>query len=303
MNQDAPMLPSSSGAAGVAGAAPSATSATSAGSPDAVRAQVRERYGQIARDAVRPPACCQPGAGCGPAGEAETTAALLGYRPDDSAAAPAGAELGLGCGNPTAIAALREGERVLDLGAGAGFDAFLAARQVGPQGRVIGVDMTPDMVDRARHNARAVAASNVEFRLGEIEHLPLADESIDVALSNCVINLSPDKPAVFAEVFRVLAPGGRLAFSDVVTTGPIPSALADDVSALTSCITGAAPLEEVRAMLTAAGFVDVSIEVTARSAEIVNSWRPGLDSFLASTLIQARKPGGAASCCGPACCA
>lgn len=300
MNQDAPILPSSSGAAP---SATSATSATTAAGADAVRAQVRERYGQIARDTVRPPACCQPGAGCGPTADAPTAAALLGYRPDDSAAAPEGADLGLGCGNPTAIAALRQGERVLDLGAGAGFDAFLAARQVGPQGRVIGVDMTPDMVDRARQNARAVAASNVEFRLGEIEHLPLADASIDVALSNCVINLSPDKPAVFAEVFRVLAPGGRLAFSDVVTTGPVPSALADDVAALTSCITGAAPLEEVRAMLSAAGFVDVTIEVTARSAEIVNSWRPGLDSFLASTLIQARKPGGDKSCCGPACCA
>jgi arsenite methyltransferase len=265
---------------------------------DDVRTVVREHYGSIARGAgAGPPGCCSP---------AGTAAATLGYTPDQTTAVPDGADLGLGCGNPTAIAALRDGETVLDLGAGGGFDSFIAARQVGPRGRVIGVDMTADMVARARDNARKVNASNVEFRLGEIEHLPVADASIDVILSNCVINLSPDKPAVFREAFRVLRAGGRLAISDIVATGPIPAELQDQAAALAGCITGAAPLDDVRAMLAAAGFADVEVTVAPRSAEIVGAWLPGIERFVAAATIEARKPGGpaaaAGSCCEPACC-
>jgi SAM-dependent methyltransferase len=235
-----------------------------------------------------------------------TAAVTLGYTADQTGAVPDGADLGLGCGNPTALAGLREGEVVLDLGAGGGFDCFIAARQVGPSGRVIGVDMTADMVARARDNARKVNAANVEFRLGEIEHLPVADASIDVILSNCVINLSPDKPAVFREAFRVLRAGGRLAISDVVATGPIPIELQNQAAALAGCVAGAAPLDDLRAMLGAAGFVDVEVKIAPRSAEIVGAWLPGIERFVASATIEARKPGGstkAGSCCEPECCA
>jgi SAM-dependent methyltransferase len=264
---------------------------------DDTRTIVRDHYAQIARTgSTCAPGCC----GAPPAGYAET----LGYSADEQQAAPDGADLGLGCGNPTAIAALRPGETVLDLGAGGGFDCFLAARQVGPEGRVIGVDMTPDMIARARSNARKVAAANVDFRLGEIEHLPVADATIDVILSNCVINLSPEKPAVFAEAFRVLRPGGRLAISDVVATGPIPPELQDQAAALAGCVSGATPIDELRAMLAAAGFVDVEVRISPRSAEVVGSWLPGIERFVASATIEARRPPAAArECCGPSCCA
>ena len=265
---------------------------------DDVRAVVREHYGTIARGTSTG---CAPGC-CSSAG---TAAATLGYTTDQTGVVPDGADLGLGCGNPTVIASLREGETVLDLGAGGGFDCFIAAHQVGPRGRVIGVDMTADMVARARENARKVNAANVEFRLGEIEHLPVGDASVDVILSNCVINLSPDKPRVFREAFRVLRTGGRLAISDVVATGPIPEELQNQAAALAACVSGAAPLDEVRAMLAAAGFVDVEVKIAPRSAEIVGSWLPGIERFVASATIEARKPSGdvGATCCGPECCA
>ena len=270
---------------------------------DDVRTVVREHYGNIARGAGT---SCAPGC-CSSAGTAAgTAAASLGYTADQTEAVPDGADLGLGCGNPTAIASLRDGETVLDLGAGGGFDCFIAAHQVGPRGRVIGVDMTADMVARARANARKVNATNVEFRLGEIEHLPVADASVDVILSNCVINLSPDKPAVFREAFRVLRAGGRLAISDVVATGPIPAELQSQAAALAGCIAGAAPLDDVRAMLAAAGFVHVEVTIAPRSAEIVGSWLPGIEQFVASATIEARKPGGGVDdggCCAPGCCA
>lgn len=266
---------------------------------DEVRATVREHYGNIARGARTG---CAPGC-CSTAG---TAAAALGYTADEAAIVPEGADLGLGCGNPTAIASLRDGETVLDLGAGGGFDCFIAAHQVGPRGRVIGVDMTADMVARARENARKVSATNVEFRLGEIEHLPVADASIDVILSNCVVNLSPDKPAVFRETFRVLRAGGRLAISDVVATAAIPVELHNQAAALAGCIAGAAPLEDVRGMLAAAGFTDVDVTIAPRSAEIVGAWLPGIERFVASATIEARKPGAdasAGSCCESGCCA
>jgi len=264
-----------------------------------VRAIVREHYGTVARTGASTgcaPTCCAPGSA--------TSASLLGYGADDATSVPEGADLGLGCGNPTAIAALRPGQTVLDLGAGGGFDCFIAAHQVGPSGKVIGVDMTADMVALARANARKVAATNVEFRLGEIEHLPVADGSVDVILSNCVINLSPEKAAVFAEAYRVLAPDGRLAISDVVATGPIPSELANQAAALAGCVAGAAPIDEVRGMLERAGFVDVRITIAPRSAEIVGSWLPGIEAFVAAATIEARKPrAGETSCCKPGCCA
>jgi SAM-dependent methyltransferase len=265
---------------------------------DQTRATVRDHYGEIAR---RGGGGCAPGC-CGPV--AATQATTLGYSEADQRAVPEGADLGLGCGNPGAIAAIRPGETVLDLGSGAGFDCFLAARQVGPTGKVIGVDMTADMIARARDNARKIAADNVEFRLGEIEHLPVADASVDVILSNCVINLSPEKAAVFREAFRVLRPGGRLAISDVVATAPIPPELQDDAAALSGCIAGAAPVEEVRRMLAAAGFVDIDVAIAPRSAEVVGSWMEGIDRFVASATIEGRKPrAGEKTCCGPECCA
>src|SRR6188474_1391553 len=199
---------------------------------DDVRATVRDHYGSIARTATT---SCAPGC-CGSVG---TAAMTLGYTADQTDAVPDGADLGLGCGNPTAIASLRDGEIVLDLGAGAGFDCFIAAHQVGPTGRVIGVDMTADMVHRARDNARKVKATNVEFRLGEIEHLPVADASVDAILSNCVINLSPDKAAVFREAFRVLRDGGRLAISDVLATKAMPPEVQKNIEAYTGCVAGA----------------------------------------------------------------
>ncbi|MBK6682958.1 MAG: arsenite methyltransferase [Deltaproteobacteria bacterium] len=265
---------------------------------DEVRTAVREQYGAVARREAAPGACA-PGC-CGPSPQASLA---LGYSADELAAVPEGANLGLGCGNPQAIASLRRGETVLDLGAGAGFDCFLAARQVGPEGRVIGVDMTADMVTKARANAQKAEAKNVEFRLGEIEHLPLADQTVDVILSNCVINLSPDKAAVFADAFRVLKPGGRLAISDVVLLRELPAALANDVTALTGCVAGAATVEHVQELLERSGFRDIHIEVKRESKDAIKDWLPGsgVEDFVSSATIQATKPG-AASCCAPSCC-
>jgi SAM-dependent methyltransferase len=205
---------------------------------------------------------------------------------------PGDADLGLGCGNPGVIARLEAGERVLDLGSGGGFDAFLAARQVGATGKVIGVDMTAGMIDLARRNAAKVGLSNVEFRLGDIERLPVADGSVDVIMSNCVINLAPDKPAVFREAFRVLAPGGRLAISDMVAIGDLPAAIAEDPAAYTGCVAGAVPVAELERMIAEAGFERVSVAVRAQSRELVEDWSPGSGAadVVAAALIEAVKP-------------
>jgi arsenite methyltransferase len=261
---------------------------------DEIRAQVRTAYAKVAKGA--------DGCSVGCCGGRDGGSLALGYSERDLANAPEGSDLGLGCGNPQAIAALRSGETVLDLGSGAGFDSFLAARRVGGKGRVIGVDMTPEMVAKAREHGRRVGAANVEFRLGEIEHLPVADGSIDVILSNCVINLSPDKTAVFREAFRVLKPGGRLAISDVVAVGEMPRALAESVEALTGCVSGAATLGDVRSMLAAAGFEAVKIDVRPESRAIIGRCMPGAEDYVASATIEGTKPG-AAACCAPSCCA
>jgi SAM-dependent methyltransferase len=220
---------------------------------DDVHELVRDRYAQIARAGTPvPEAGC-----CGPTPDA--LARRMGYASEEIAAAPEGANLGLGCGAPLQFARLAPGETVLDLGSGAGFDAFLAAREVGAAGRVIGVDMTPEMLERARRNAEAVGAANTEFRAGRIEALPVEDASVDVVISNCVINLVPDKAAVYREIARVLKPGGRLVVSDIVLDAPLPPLVADDVAALTGCVAGAALREDYLGMISAAGLVDVEV--------------------------------------------
>ncbi|MDV2989048.1 MAG: arsenite methyltransferase [Dehalogenimonas sp.] len=220
-----------------------------------IKSYVKERYGGIARSGGG----CGCGSGCCGSPAPDTIAKVIGYAEEDLAAVPDGANLGLGCGNPTAIAALQPGETVLDLGSGAGFDAFLAARQVGPTGQVIGVDMTPDMLSRAKANAVKGGFSNVEFRQGEIENLPVASGTVDTIISNCVINLSPDKPKVFAEAFRVLKPGGRIAVSDIVLTEALPDYVRDSVSAYTACVAGAILKEEYLDALRQAGFQNIEI--------------------------------------------
>ncbi|GAO01463.1 arsenite methyltransferase [Anaeromyxobacter sp. PSR-1] len=253
---------------------------------DEIRQAVREHYGRVAVEGSG----CGCGTGC--CGASPTTSLALGYTSSDLEAAPEGANLGLGCGNPQAIAALRPGEDVLDLGSGGGFDCFLAAKQVGPEGRVIGVDMTPEMVARARANAKQLDAQNVEFRLGEIEHLPVADASVDVVLSNCVVNLSPDKPAVLREVFRVLRPGGRIALSDVVATAPLPCEIGEGVAAYMGCVAGAALVDDLRGWLDAAGFVETSVRVDEASRAMIGEWLPGTgaERFVASASIKGVKP-------------
>jgi SAM-dependent methyltransferase len=265
--------------------------------PDEVRALVRDHYGRVAE---APKSACAPGC----CGANPDNSAALGYSAEEMAAAPEGANLGLGCGNPQAIAALRAGETVLDLGSGAGFDSFLAARQVGPTGRVIGVDMTPAMLTRARENARKVGAANVEFRLGEIERLPVADGTVDVILSNCVINLSPDKPAVFREALRVLKPGGRLAISDVVALQPIPAPMLEQAIAIAACVAGAAEVTDLERWLREAGFTDVRVTVKPESRDFIAGWVPGsgAEAYVASATVEAVRPGGK-SCCPPGCCA
>ena len=255
---------------------------------DDVRTAVRERYGSVARSTTS--SCCSTSGCCGQNAEASLK---VGYSAEDLATAPEGANMGLGCGNPHAIAALQPGETVLDLGAGGGFDCFLAAKQVGPSGQVIGVDMTPDMVSKARQNAQKLDTDNVEFRLGEIEHLPVANDTIDVILSNCVINLSPAKEAVFRDAWRVLKPGGRLAVSDVVLIRPLPQALANDVAALTGCIAGASTTENLRSLLAAAGFEEIQIGEKPGSREFIRDWMPGsgIEDYATSANIQAIKRG------------
>ena len=200
--------------------------------------------------------------------------------------------MGLGSGNPVALASLTSGETVVDLGCGGGFDCFLASKEVGKSGKVIGVDMTPEMITKARENAEKMGTGNVEFRLGEIEHLPVADNSADIIMSNCVINLSPDKLSVYRDAFRVLKPGGRLAISDMVATAPLPDEIRKDLALLTACIGGAATIEDTEQMLKKAGFQDIKIKPNKKSADFIREWIPGkrVEDYVVSAYIEAIKP-------------
>ncbi len=259
-----------------------------------IRDVVRERYGKTAEGVTggrcddNDSSCC----GAKDPTQADIISLSLGYSDEDVAAVPEGANLGLGCGNPQAIAALKPGETVLDLGSGAGFDCFLAARAVGETGAVIGVDMTPQMVSKARKNADLGNFPNVEFRLGEIEHLPAGDNSADVIISNCVINLSPDKPQVFREAFRALKPGGRLAVSDIVATADLPDHIKGDMFLYSECISGAETIDALEAMMRAAGFENIRISPKDESREFIREWAPGkaVEDYLVSAAIEAQKP-------------
>ncbi len=257
-----------------------------------IKSSVQKYYGEIARASG---SCCTPATSTGfCCGDTGAYSESLGYAPEDMSAAPSESNLGLGCGNPQAIANLRAGEVVLDLGSGAGFDCFLAAKRVGDSGKVIGVDMTPEMITRARTNAKNGKYKNVEFRLGEIESLPVADASVDIIISNCVINLSPDKPKVFREAFRVLKLGGRLAISDIVACIPLPKEIRDDAALISGCIGGAATMEELAEMIRAAGFERVQILPKAESRKFIKDWVEGMniEDLVVSATIEARKAKG-----------
>ena len=274
-------------------------------SPEQVKETVRAGYAAIATG--RQSSCCSGSSGrCGPADPARL-AAGVGYDAESLAKLPEGANMGLSCGNPIALAALKEGQTVLDLGSGGGFDAFLAGVRVGAAGRVIGIDMTPEMLDKARANIddyrRRTGLDNVEFRLGEIEHLPVQDASVDVVLSNCVINLSPDKPQVWREVFLVLKPGGKVSVSDLALLKPLPDDIREMAEALVGCVAGAATLAETRAMLEEAGFTSIQLTPVTdyvRSMEDCNDplfmeiteklpAGEGMADYVVSLSIEARK--------------
>jgi SAM-dependent methyltransferase len=254
---------------------------------DEIRQQVSQRYAKVAAGGG---GCCGPSTGCcaDPFGHPEVSE-KLGYSGADIAGVPEGANMGLGCGNPQAIAQLKPGETVLDLGSGGGFDCFLAARQVGVEGKVIGVDMTPEMISKARKNAINGGFTNVEFRLGEIEHLPVADNSVDVIISNCVINLSPDKPAVFAEAYRVLRPQGRIAVSDVVALKPLPEKMQNSQEAYCDCVAGAVSVGELEQILIRQGFDSVQVDLKPESAEFIKTWFPDAEKYVCSASIKAVK--------------
>lgn len=271
---------------------------------DEHRRNVREAYAQVAKANNEGQSC-----GCGPSccgtsddGAINTLISTrLGYSQADLDLVPAGADMGLGCGNPKAIAALKPGETVVDLGSGGGFDCFLAVREVGSSGRVIGVDMTPDMVSKARANALKGQYENLEFRLGEIEHLPIADGVADAVISNCVINLSPNKPQVFRDAFRVLKAGGRLAISDVVATVELPEEMRNDAGLISGCMGNASLIVDLEEMMRAAGFEQIRIQPKDESKEFIKDWAPGqnVTDFVVSATIEAVKPG---ACCGGCSC-
>ncbi len=293
-----------------------------------IRETVRERYGSIAKGGSVLPettpaaSCCAPSATpkqtlpmascCAPvdtAAKAEASCCgtedfstekmaaymgKLGYSKEDLAGVPDGANMMLGCGNPLALASVKPGETVVDLGCGGGFDCFLAAKEVGETGRVIGVDMTSDMITKARRNVEKIQTKNVEFRLGEIEHLPIADNTADIIMSNCVINLSPDKMSVYRDAYRVLKPGGRLAISDVVATAPLPDDIKNNLALLSACIGGAATIKDTEEMLQAAGFKEIRVTPNDKSREIIREWDPGKTKkaadYIVSAYIEGRKP-------------
>jgi SAM-dependent methyltransferase len=261
---------------------------------DKIRQSVRSAYTDVAEADTSGVCCGEASSCCGVSDDEKINSIIstrLGYSTDDRRSVPGGADLGLGCGNPRAIAGLKAGETVLDLGSGGGFDAFLAAQEVGEAGHVIGVDMTPAMISKARVNAEKAQYRQVEFRLGEIEHLPVADDSIDVIISNCVINLSPNKPQVFREMHRVLKKGGRLAISDVVATTELPDSMRSDPYLHSACVAGAETVDNLHDYLSQAGFSEVDIQPKDESREFIREWVPGkkVEDYVLSATLEAVK--------------
>ncbi len=261
-------------------------------SNDEVRQAVRKTYAKVANsDSDVIPA----GGGCNCGPESNTTpeqmSVALGYSDDDVKSVPKGANMGLGCGNPQAIAALKPGETVVDLGSGGGFDCFLAAKVVGENGQVIGIDMTPDMISKARTNTEKIDFKNVEFRLGEIEHIPVADNSSDVIISNCVISLSPDKPQVYKDIYRVLKKEGRIAISDIIALKELPQEIQNDIELHAGCVAGALLKDELETILRNVGFTNIHITIKEGSKEFLDQWMPGknLGEYIASANIEAVK--------------
>jgi arsenite methyltransferase len=274
---------------------------------DEIRQAVRKAYEKVALAAIRTTginqeaSCCSPSSNSAeiPCGCSESSLALeqlsstMGYTEADINSVPEGSNMGLGCGNPVAIASLKPGETVVDLGSGGGFDCFLAAKKVGETGLVIGVDMTPEMISKARKNAIKMDLENVEFRLGEIENIPVGDSQADIIVSNCVVNLSPDKLVVYSDAYRVLKPGGRIAISDILTTAPLPEKIKKDLESLTACIGGAQTFVETEQILKEAGFMDITIKAHKISREILREWAPVLSEdptdYVVSATIEAVK--------------
>jgi len=257
-----------------------------------IREHIRKSYAKIALKGAKGGGCCCSSDCCNEnSTDIKGSSINLGYSEKDLVNIPIDANMGLGCGNPIAIAALKEEEVVLDLGSGGGFDCFLARRQVGENGYVIGVDMTPEMIKLSRNNLQKSGYTNMEFRLGEIENLPVADASIDVIISNCVINLSLEKEKVFNEAYRVLKSGGRLSISDVLATAELPQRVKEDLSMMAGCIAGAEYIETIRAILENVGFCDVEMSPKDNSKEILKSWAPdkNVEEFVASYIIEAKK--------------
>jgi len=259
---------------------------------DKIRTAVREQYSKVAN--LGQSGCCGSNTSCcnDSVIDEKKTSMELGYTNMDVNDVPEGANMGLGCGNPQAIASLKSGDTVLDLGSGGGFDCFLAAQEVGESGKIIGVDMTSEMVSKARSNTHKGEYKNIEFRLGEIENLPVADTSVDVIISNCVINLSPDKSKVFQEAFRVLKPEGRLAISDVVAFAELPETVKNNMEAYTGCLAGASPIYEVEMMLKKAGFNAINIKPKDESKNFIKNWLPesNMEDYVVSATIEALKP-------------
>ncbi len=261
---------------------------------DKIRSIIRDNYSKIAVSSGT--GCCGTNSSCCGRPIDITASEIsmgLGYTKDDLTAAPEGANMGLGCGNPQAIASLKTGETVIDLGSGGGFDCFLASRAVGEKGLVIGVDMTPEMIAKSRENAEKTGFTNVDFRLGELEKLPVADSIADVIISNCVINLSPDKERVFCEAFRVLKPGGRIAVSDVVATKELPQSIREDIEFYAGCVGGAATPQEIQSILQKTGFDQIRIKLKPESKMLIRDWMPGsnIEDYVLSATIEAVKPG------------
>jgi len=263
-------------------------------SSERVKHELREAYGGVA-EADSKKECCGNGRSCcGVSSKPdETYSQELGYSKEELRSVPEGSNMGLGCGNPQAIAELKAGEVVLDLGAGGGFDAFLSSKRVGFQGKVYGVDMTPEMLSKARENAKKGGYDNVEFLLGEIEHIPLPNDTVDVIISNCVINLSTDKEQVFKEAFRVLKKGGRLAISDMVAYKPLPSEMVNNKELYCNCISGAMTIGELKSILARIGFTEIVVEPQENSRMFIKDWVPGSDAenYVVSVKIKAVRPG------------